>query len=138
MRVLDDEAGSGVLASAFDLRVNNVLPQVTILPGDGSTETEVQLMAVVQDPGLRDTFSYRWTVTRGSVSYGMLGAGPTFTLDRSGAPDAVYVVTLSVTDDDTGTGSLSTAVLVGTPYPDNIIVTYDAFADEGVNNLLVL
>ena len=60
VRVVDDEGGVGTSVSAFDLQVNNVAPQVTILPGDGSTELAVQLLAMVQDPGLDDTFVYRW------------------------------------------------------------------------------
>ncbi len=138
VRVVDDDGATGLLESQSDLRVDNVAPQVTILPGDGSTETAVKLIAQVADPGVRDTFSYHWSISGGGESYEVLDGGPTFTLDRSGAPNAVYVVTLSVTDDDLGSDTLSMAVLVGTPSADRIVVTDDAFTSTGVNNLLVL
>ena len=94
-------------------------------------QTAVQLMATVEDPGpARHVFVSAGRSRSAASLTGRSDGGPTFTLDRSGAPNAVYVVTLSVTDDDLGTGSLSTAVLVGTPYPDHIVVTDDAFTDR--------
>jgi hypothetical protein len=106
------------------IKVLNVAPTVSItnVPATSKPEgTAIVLGSTVTDPSGADTaagFTYLWTVTRNGVSYGNgggsgnpytgLGASfASFTLkpNRSGT----YVVTLKVTDKDSGATTVSTS-----------------------------
>jgi Ca2+-binding RTX toxin-like protein len=135
---IDDQDG-GVTTATTSLTVNNVAPRVQILPGDGSTEEEVHLISLLTDPGVGDTFTYAWTLTSSGTPPTIMGgtAGPNLSFLRNGDLDATYIVTLTVTDDDTGVGAMTTSLALGTPANDTLAYTRDSFP-TGVTNLLVL
>ncbi|MCA9034843.1 MAG: hypothetical protein KDA91_06935, partial [Planctomycetaceae bacterium] len=80
-----------------DLEVINVAPQVEFLPAPNQNDPlAVELWSSVFDPGLDDTFTYAWeAVANGQPA--QTGDLSIFTLDRSAAPNAVFLVTLFVT-----------------------------------------
>ena len=84
----------------------NVAPkvQITNLPGTITEGTQVTFSSIVTDPGLLDTHSFLWSVTKNGVSYPVTSnQNPTFTF----VPDdeGQYGVNLVVTDDDGGVGA---------------------------------
>ncbi len=123
--VTDDSTGA-TLSGGTSLTVNNVPPTVRIvsdLSGASATNTDgsvVSLAADVSDPGVLDTFTYLWTVTQNGVQVGS-GTAPTFTIARQ--IGAVSVVTLTVTDDDTGVGADTASILALTPNNDALTLT---------------
>jgi hypothetical protein len=79
----------------------------------------------VSDPGTADTFTYAWSVTKNGDPYASATtSGFMFTPDD----DGTYVVTLVVTDDDTGTGTTSKTVTVA-----NVIPVITAPANQTAN-----
>jgi Ca2+-binding RTX toxin-like protein len=107
LSVTDDDTGTS--STSTSVIVNNVAPLVIIggapltIP-EGST---VSFTTTVTDPGTLDTFTYAWSVTKNSIPYAT-GVGPAFSLVPN--DDAVYVVTLVITDDDTGTMTQSVTI----------------------------
>ncbi len=109
------------------LRVNNVAPDVEFLPAPNQNNAlAVELRANVFDPGSDDVLTYAWQATASGQS-AQIGNQPTFLLDRSAAPSAVFFVTLFVTDSDGGSGSYSLQVQVGTSNADNIVLNNNSF-----------
>ncbi len=133
--ISDDDGDSD--QRQLPISVANVPPTVSIRPGANSTQALVELIADVRDPGIVDEFIYRWEITVAGNTVTTLG-GSTFLLDRTGRFNDVFVVRLTVTDDDTGSTSLTTALKVGTPLSDNIVVTDSDFSALGVNDMIVL
>ena len=60
---------------------------------------EILFTATVSDPGIYDTFTYDWDMGDGTV---YLDAGPSIT--HTYGDDDIYIVVLTVTDDDGGVG----------------------------------
>ncbi|KKM61035.1 hypothetical protein LCGC14_1535800, partial [marine sediment metagenome] len=91
------------------LTVNNVAPTVVIdgMPESPTVATPIDLSSSLTDPGINDTFTYAWGVTKDGISY---ASGTS--MDFSFIPDqpAVYVVNLEVTDDDSGVGTDSKTI----------------------------
>jgi Ca2+-binding RTX toxin-like protein len=124
--VTDDQIGAAQSAST-SVTVDNVAPTVRIVtdldPTTAATNSDgsvVTLAAAVTDPGVLDTFTYQWVVTQNGVPVGS-GTGATFTITRQLGVSSV--VTLTVHDDDTGTGADTAAVLALTPNDDTLILT---------------
>ncbi|MEZ6043002.1 MAG: hypothetical protein R3C20_21070 [Planctomycetaceae bacterium] len=93
-------------------------------------------MVSVFDPGLDDTITYAWeAIANGQPA--QTGDLSIFTLDRSAAPNAVFLVTLFVTDSDGWFGSYSLEVQVGTSNPDNIVLDNHSFVG-GTDGVLIL
>ena len=135
-----DDGSGGMATTSQSILVTNVAPTVTVLPGDGSTRDIVELLASVVDAGVEDTFNYAWTLTSsGSIAPMILSAPGAAALrfDRRGDYSASYVATLTVTDDDGGTGSYTLTLLLGTEAADQIQVVDSSFTG-GAANLLVL
>jgi Ca2+-binding RTX toxin-like protein len=132
--VTDDVTGV-VQSAVAGVTVRNVAPTVRIVtaPGTSPDASRVVLAAEVTDPGVLDTFTYRWVATvNGRVVGG--ADGPTFTFDRSTA--GVSVVTLTVTDDDGGFGADTAAVASLTPGNDAVTLT-PADVPAGVDRLVL-
>jgi hypothetical protein len=106
LSVTDKDGGVGSASAAVD--VLNVAPTASIAALAASNEGDpITLASSVTDPGLLDTFSYLWTVTKDGNPYATgTDASLTFTPDDNG----VYAALLSVTDKDGGVGSASAAV----------------------------
>jgi Ca2+-binding RTX toxin-like protein len=110
------------------VRVNNVAPAVVVRAAPNATPGQYTLSVVVTDPGRFDTVTYSWTIT-GGTPVGPTN-GPTFTFTPTGA--AVSVV-LTVTDDDTGSVTTRTQVVIGTANPDLITVNNGNTIVNGAN-----
>lgn len=95
---LTDDEGAFSTATA-EITVHNVAPSVTIAadklvpPGK-----QLDLTAVVSDPGSADTFSISWDLGDGSPA--QTGTAVAHTFNSAGT----YTVTATVTDDDGGIG----------------------------------
>src|SRR5262249_42021608 len=78
-------------------------------PASSPEGTAISLIGTVIDLGSADTHSYCWNVTKDGNPYaGGSGASFLFTPGDNGA----YVVSLTVTDDDGGTGTDSRTITV--------------------------
>ena len=100
LKVSDASNANSFVVDSAQVQVNNVAPTASInLPGGSSLEgDEVTLTANVNDGFPNDGFTYEWTATDGTNSFG--GSGPTLTFTP---PDnAQYTITLRVRDDDGG------------------------------------
>ena len=106
LAVLDSDEVLGFAQTEID--VQNVAPTAGINgPTTGTEGAAITLTSDVTDPGLLDTFSYLWTVTKDGNPYATgTEAGLTFTPDDNGA----YAASLMVTDKDGGEGSASAEV----------------------------
>lgn len=136
-RVVGDERTTSWATGA--VTVANVAPSVSVT-GAAIDENEVATVAVtIDDPGVEDTFdvAVRWgdgatdTYTRPASA----GGNQTFDLthrylddDPSGTPADDYSVTVTVTDDDTGTADGTATVSVANVAPEASI---DAVAQGG-------
>lgn len=108
---LDDGSG-GMATGAVKLTVNNVAPTVNV-SADNMTVTlgvPVNFTGVFTDPGTLDTHTTNWDFGDGNVISGTLTPSHTYT------STGVYVVDLTVTDDDDGTGDDSLVVTVVDAY----------------------
>jgi len=112
LRVTDDDGGSGI--DTCNVTILNVAPKpiidniitpsdIMILPNH-----EVQLFGNFSDPGIYDTHTIVWDFGDGSTINTSLNA--THQFESSG----VYNITLTVTDDDGGTGVFSISIKVQT------------------------
>lgn len=103
IRVTDD--GSPALSAAQTVRivVGNVAPTATIngAPDVSLEGASIHLTASVNDPGA-DTHVFEWSVTKNGNAYAS-GAAVSFGFTPN--DEGVYLVTLTVTDDDGGVGS---------------------------------
>ncbi|MCC6124716.1 MAG: hypothetical protein IT426_07130, partial [Pirellulales bacterium] len=117
--------------------VSNVAPAAAILgaPATSPEGTPITVTAAVTDPGTLDVFSYAWTVTKNGAPYASLsgtGAGFasfTFTPNDNGA--IPYVVSLVVTDDDSGASSPASASIVVIDVEPTIALSGASSIDEG-------
>ena len=127
--VTDDDGGTG--ADTAQVTVGNVVPAVDAGPDGVIDEGSVFVSTgSFSDPGA-DT----WTAT---VDYGdgsgvqplALNPDKTFGLSHTYTDDGVYTVTVSVTDDDGGTGADTAQVTVGNVVPA-VDAGPDGVIDEG-------
>jgi PKD repeat protein len=125
--VTDDDGGAG--SDTAIVTVNNVAPLVDAGPDDTINEGDTFVSAgSFSDPGA-DT----WTAT---VDYGdgsavqplPLNPDKTFELSHVYADDGVYTVTVTVTDDEGGSGSDTAIVTV-----NNVAPLVDAGPDDTIN-----
>jgi hypothetical protein len=110
MLIVTDKDGGAGEAGAL-IQVLNVAPTAAITgaPAAGSEGTPITLTAALTDPGVLDTFTYLWTVTKdGNPCATGTDAAITFTPDDNGA----YAAALAVTDKDGGMAGASASVAV--------------------------
>ena len=106
LTVTDDDGGIGVAEQT--ITATNVAPIPSIDGPTGGVEgTLIQLTSSVDDPGVLDTFTYVWSLTRDGLPFDLPagtttdGPGLAFTPEDQG----VYVATLTVSDDDGDSGA---------------------------------
>ncbi|MGA2496150.1 MAG: cohesin domain-containing protein [Tepidisphaeraceae bacterium] len=100
------DASNNTSTATTTVTVTNVPPSpiITGVPAGNSSpeETPINLGVNPNDPGILDTFTYAWTVTRSGTVFASSTAGNfSFTPDVPGA----YNVQVVVTDKDGGVGS---------------------------------
>jgi hypothetical protein len=129
---VQDSAGAEGVDTVM-VTVDNVAPRPTAsgVPAASPEGTTVTLVGSATDPSPMDTvagFAYAWSVTKNGSPYASgSGANFGFTPDDDGA----YVVTLSATDKDTGTGSTSVTIDVTNVAPTPSIAGAPATSPEG-------
>lgn len=107
--VTDDDGETG--SHSTTMQVTNVAPSVSLdtLPASGAEGSAIEVAGTVSDPGTGDTHTVTWSVTRNGAAYASgTGTAFSFTPDDNGA----YVVSLTATDDDGGSGSTNGTVAV--------------------------
>jgi PKD repeat protein len=123
----DDDGGSDT--DAKTIIVNNVAPTAAIswAPTSSPEGTAISMTGSATDPGSLDTLSFAWTVTKdGSPFATGAAASFSFTPDDDGA----YVVGLTVTDDDGGTGTANKTIAVTNVAP-TMLISGPAWASDG-------
>jgi hypothetical protein len=97
--------GTSTATATKVLAVNNVAPAPTIVgvPASSGEGTPVSLTGNAGDPGTGDVFTYKWTVTTGTITYAT-GTSTNSNFSFTPNDNAVYVVNLNVAD----TGPLNT------------------------------
>ncbi|MCS6978295.1 MAG: tandem-95 repeat protein [Gemmatales bacterium] len=114
------------------ITVTNVAPVVTVRSAPASTQALIRLTSSVSDVGVNDTFNYAWSVTNGTA------VGSTTGPDFSFVPGSgTIVVTLTVTDDDTGVTTTRTQFFLGTDESDFIYIS-NGDLTSGTNRVIVL
>jgi hypothetical protein len=123
------DSQNNFVSDALAVSVANVAPTASILaPATSNEGTPITLTSAVTDPGIHDTVTYLWTVTKNGDEYATgTGAGITFMPDDNGA----YVATLAVTDKDGGVGTASAAIDVLNVGATAEIVGNPATIEEG-------
>jgi len=132
-----DEDGTHENAGTKEITVVNVAPTVSIVgaPVSSPEGTAINLTATVTDPGT-DTFTYAWSVTKAGSPYAT-GSAAAFSF----TPDdglASYVVSLTVTDDDTGVGVAPAQTVSVTNVAPTIALAGAASVNEGATYTLTL
>jgi PKD repeat protein len=132
MTVTDDDGASDTATSTFS--VSNVAPVATAgnATGDALEGSTLSFTASSTDVGSADTVSYAWSVTKNGNAVDLTGitsnqAAFSFTPDDN----ATYVFTVTATDDDGGTDTDSTTVVVGNVNPTPTIGDVTVPTDEG-------
>jgi hypothetical protein len=115
-RVIDKDGGFVELTNT--IHVTNVAPTATILaPADGSVfraGTHVALSGSFTDPGVLDTHTAVWTVGGATLPAAVAEHGGSGTAAATWTPSAagLYPLSLTVTDKDGGTTTVSGGTLV--------------------------
>ena len=123
LTIEDDDGGSG--SDTETIGVTNVDPTATIngAPASSPEGTLISLTSTVSDPGSADTHTYAWSVEKNGNPYASgTSASFSFTPDDNGS----YVVSLTIEDDDGGSGS-DTKTIAGT----NVAPTIGALSLSG-------
>jgi hypothetical protein len=130
--VTDDTGTPGTLSQT--VTIANVAPTATIsgAPASVAEGSSSTLTASSTDPGLLDTVTYAWKATKGAVT--LTGTGPTYAF----APTVfgTYTVTLSATDNFTGTpntGTTTKVITVTNVGPTATIVGAPSTSGEGTS-----
>ena len=118
--VTDDDGASGQADGS--VLVANVAPTVavTCTPLAAKEGERVQCTGTQEDPGTADTHTFAWEFGDGNSATGQ-------TAEHIFSDNGVYVVSLSVTDDDGGIGSGSATVTVS-----NVAPVAEAGADRNI------
>ncbi len=122
VRVIDDLGASSAVVK--NVTVANADPEVRIVD-NGSDATTVRLKAEVQDPSSTDTFVFAWSIFAGDSPIASLPGGltgRTIEFPRAGLNGIVTAV-VTVTDDDTGVGTDTTTLVIGSNQSDSITVS---------------
>ncbi|MFO0869119.1 MAG: LamG-like jellyroll fold domain-containing protein [Pirellulales bacterium] len=140
-----DSATSPAAEGALAQSIQNVRPTIVgLFPTADSTDGSLKLRAELADPGIADTFTYRWTirdaagtVVESRTINSTASLSDTFAL--ANVPASGYQLELSVCDDDDTTTTVTRAyLLVGTTGPDTLVVTDAMLQAAGVTTAILL
>src|SRR5262249_22619264 len=128
LAVTDD--GDATVTDTKTLVVDHVNPFVTIVSDAAhpSTATQINLAAQITQPDPAERFTYSWSATVG----GQTTTGTAATFSYTPGP-GLNVVTLSITDDDGGSASATSSVLVIDPGTSRVLQPSDV--PSGVTQL---
>jgi PKD repeat protein len=139
LTLTDDDTGT--VSANSSVTVNNVAPAITSLSGASSINEggTLTLNGTLFDPGTQDTFTLQVNWGEGPVQSYLLPAGTTsFSISHQYLDDNpsrtasdVYPISLTLTDDDTGTASAGTSVTVNNVAPTITALTGASSIDEG-------
>lgn len=128
LTVTDDDGDSATITQA--VTVTNANPVASFTAPTGVTEgASASFAGAVTDAGSADTHTYSWDFGDGSTGSGA-STSHTFAADGS------YTVTLTVTDDDGGSDSVSHTVSVGNTAPVISTTSSAASVEEGTATTL--
>jgi hypothetical protein len=129
LRVTDN--GGLTSTTTASISITNVNPTVAITgaPVIAPVGVPVTLGSSVSDPGIPDTFTYAWSVTKNGNPF---ASGTNATLSFTPDANGIYVVTLTVTDDDGGVGTASKTISVQ-PLTANLWLNLATTDDIGTN-----
>ncbi|MFO1064115.1 MAG: PKD domain-containing protein [Pirellulales bacterium] len=130
------DGDGGTTSSSQSIRVSNSAPTVEIVPEIITNPQFIPFTARVSDLGT-EPISIQWQASSGS-SVIQSGSGTTFTLDRSLFGTSPILLSVTAADDDGGTATLSTGVIIGTANADTITINASSFTAAGVDTLVVL
>jgi len=128
-----NDGNGGTASTSFSLSVSNVAPTASITgaPASSPEGTAISLGSNVTDPSSADTsagFTRSWTITKNGNPFASgSGASFSFTPDDNGT----YVVNLSATDKDGGTGTDSKTISVTNVRPTANITGAPGSSPEG-------
>jgi len=115
--------------SSNSIAVTNVPPSVAItgVPSQATVGTPISVGSSVHDPSSVDQqagFTYSWTVTQQGGNGTVVASGNQANFSFTPASAGTYVISLSATDKDGGTGSTQQTVAVtnSTSTPSNLIL----------------
>ncbi len=139
-----NEADGGTDSDTAVVTVNNIAPTLTAVNATNANENgSVTLSGSISDPGTQDTFTLVVDWGDGnSDTYNYPAGATSFSEthqylddDPTGTPADQYTISLTLTDDDTGsdTDSVTTTISNVAPTLSNVAVT--ANVDEGTNTL---
>jgi hypothetical protein len=129
LTVTDDDLGSAI--DTASITVTNVNPTAAIVgaPLTSAEGTAISLTSAASDvAGVNDPLTYAWTVTKNGVAY---AAGSTADFEFTPDDNGIYVVTLTVTDDDLGSAIGTASITVTNVNPTAAIVGAPLTSAEG-------
>ncbi|MDB5324710.1 MAG: non-specific endonuclease, partial [Phycisphaerales bacterium] len=128
--VTTDKDGDSV-SKSVNVTVANVKPvaAITGAPSTSPEATQISLGSTVTDAGVNDTFSYAWSVAKGSNAYNVGNAVTTnSTFAFTPGDNGTYVVTLVVTDNGGQTRTISTSAITVTNVNPTVSVSGEPVA----------
>ena len=109
LRVTDDTGASD--EDTATIEITNVAPTVRIFgaPVASPEGTPIDLASTITDPGVSDTHTYNWVITRDGAPF---ASGTKSAVQIVPMSAGTYLVSLTVADDDGGIGTYSQAIEV--------------------------
>jgi hypothetical protein len=121
--VVSDDDGGSVTKTSSSITVTNANPVASITgapEGDVEEGTQITLVADASDAGSADTLSYDWSVTKDGDAY-ETGDQESFTFTPT--DNGVYVVSLTVSDNDGGSVSAESTTINVTNVTPTVSIT---------------
>ena len=126
--VITDEVNGTATASTSNIVVLDVAPAVGISGAPLAAIPEgnaISLTATPYSPGADETFTYQWSITKGGVAYTLPNGVVTNTSSLTFTPGVAgtFIASVTVTDLDNGTTTVSTAPMIISATAANVVVS---------------